>query len=347
MKSATRNNGVDQSWDLSGTGDWNSFTNNGTTQEQQSNGANETTAITDTSGTRVGIQPVYDNAGDMTTLPSPSDSNSPLGAQYDAWGRLVHATSGSTVVSYQYDGTGRLVECQSGGTTDYYFYAGSQVVENPRDDRAQSATSAPVLYQYVWSARSNAPILRDTYTTTGGVTAIDPSQRIYYLTDADNNVTALVGINPNTGDWQVVERYVYNAYGTATIYVQSLTDPSDQNWTTASAASSVGNTILFASESLDPATGLYCDGVRWYDASMGTFVSRDPLGLSAGSNTYQVLREQSDQQHRPQRHGRHLQPERRGIHEYERRRPLLLRQRHVGRGRWLKCGSHAVRRRED
>ena len=100
-------------------------------------------------------------------------------------------------------------------------------------------------------------------------------------------MTALVGINPNTGDWQVVERYVYDAYGTATIYVQSLTDPSDQNWTTASAASSVGNTILFASESLDPATGLYCDGVRWYDASVGTFVSRDPLGLSAGSNTYQ------------------------------------------------------------
>ena len=110
---------------------------------------------------------------------------------------------------------------------------------------------------------------------------------IYYLTDADNNVTALVGINPNTGDWQVVERYVFDAYGTATIYVQSLTDPSDQNWTTASTASSVGNTILFASETLDPATGLYCDGVRWYDASMGTFVSRDPLGLSAGSNTYQ------------------------------------------------------------
>ena len=39
LKSATRNDGVDQSWDLSGTGDWNSFTNNGTTQEQQSNGA--------------------------------------------------------------------------------------------------------------------------------------------------------------------------------------------------------------------------------------------------------------------------------------------------------------------
>ena len=96
-------------------------------------------------------------------------------------------------------------------------------------------------------------------------------------------MTALVGINPNTGDWQVVERYVYDAYGTATIYVQSLTDPSDQNWTTASTASSVGNTILFASESLDPATGLYYDCVRWYDASVGTFVSRDPLGLSAGS----------------------------------------------------------------
>ena len=130
LLSATRNDGTIQSWNLSGTGDWNSFTNDGTTEKEPSNGANETTAITDTSNNPVGVQPVYDAAGELTTLPSPANSSTSLGAQYDAWGRLVQVTTGSTTVDYQYDGLGRLVEQQQGSnSTQYYLYAGSQVVE--------------------------------------------------------------------------------------------------------------------------------------------------------------------------------------------------------------------------
>ena len=98
--------------------------------------------------------------------------------------------------------------------------------------------------------------------------------RIYYLTDADNNVTAITDSSGN-----VIERYVYDAYGTLTIY--------DPTWTNTLSGSSVNNTILFGGMSLDPTTGLYYDHARWYDASMGTFISRDPLGLSAGANMYQ------------------------------------------------------------
>jgi RHS repeat-associated protein len=38
---------------------------------------------------------------------------------------------------------------------------------------------------------------------------------------------------------------------------------------------------------LDPETGVYCDGARWYDAGVGRFLSDDPTGFSAGDTNLQ------------------------------------------------------------
>jgi RHS repeat-associated protein len=38
---------------------------------------------------------------------------------------------------------------------------------------------------------------------------------------------------------------------------------------------------------LDPETGVYCDGARWYDAGVGRFLSNDPTGFSAGDTNLQ------------------------------------------------------------
>ena len=96
-----------------------------------------------------------------------------------------------------------------------------------------------------------------------------PASRIYYLGDANYNVTALV--NPSG---TVVERYVYQPYGRATIY--------SGDWSSTRPASSVGNTILFAGESVDTETGLlYCDA-RYYSVTLGSFISQDPTGYAGG-----------------------------------------------------------------
>ena len=42
------------------------------------------------------------------------------------------------------------------------------------------------------------------------------------------------------------------------------------------------NTILFAGQSLDTATGLYYDHARWYSPGSGTFLTRDLMGYAAG-----------------------------------------------------------------
>ena len=182
-------------------------------------------------------------------------------------------------MNYGYHGEDRLVERESGNTTDYYFYAGSQVVETRETTSGQNAASAPVQYQYVWSAQSDAPVLRDTISSSTGQPI--PADRIYYLTDANDNVTAITN---NAG--QVLERYVYSPFGQVTYY-----DCSSGTWVPVTTSPN-HNTILFAGQNLDPATRLYYDHARWYSPGSGTsqggtFLTRDPMGYAAGdANLY-------------------------------------------------------------
>ena len=104
---------------------------------------------------------------------------------------------------------------------------------------------------------------------------------MYYLTDANANVTAVV----SAASGQVAERYAYNAYGTAAVF--------DPNWNYVSftlADSTVGNTLGFASMSLDPVTGLYYDEARWYSTAVSNFITQDPA--LADENLYRYCSNQ-------------------------------------------------------
>ena len=103
--------------------------------------------------------------------------------------------------------------------------------------------------------------MRDTYS--GG--ALVSGDRLYYLTDASGNVTA---VTDSSGIVQ--ERYVYDAYGNVTFYAA--------NWLSASATSSltISNTLLFAGMQRDALTDVYYDRERWYNPSTGDFITRDP-----------------------------------------------------------------------
>ena len=141
------------------------------------------------------IGPLYDAAGNMTTLLS-CDT-----AIYDAWNRLVEVdhSSGGPIEKYTYDGTNRRIQIYSDfngntpGTVQDDYLSGQQVVES--DITGGSVAG----YQYIWSPRYiDAPVLRDTLDTAG--TGILSADRLFYLGDANYNVTALV----NTGG-QVVD----------------------------------------------------------------------------------------------------------------------------------------------
>ena len=148
-----------------------------------------------------------------------------------AWNRLVkiYDDNGTTLVAeYQYDGQGRRVikgvEDGTDGNLDtftHFLHNGNQVIETREgDDVSGSAPAAESLdpkYQNVWSPRYvDALILRDENTDTDGQC---DDGRVYYLSDANYNVTALVAESSHgQADWAVRERYVYDPYGNVTIY---------------------------------------------------------------------------------------------------------------------------------
>ena len=285
-----------QGWDLDSAGNWSGFqedaNGDGTLnldQQRASNAANETGTIAATTGTNW-ADPTYDQAGNMLSAPKPSDLENSLGLKYDAWNRLVEVSDGEVLVAkYSYDGTGRRIikalDSQSPGNPngidvyEFDYYSGQQIIET----RQASGTlvnppsvpnSSGVKYQYIWSPRYiDAPILRDIYS--GGV--LQEMSRIFYLSDANYNITALVNI-----DAAPIERYIYSPYGKVTV-LDSDFNPVAGNQT------SYDNTILYTGRELDLATGLYYYSARYYDAGLGRFVSRDQIEYMGGVNLYEYV----------------------------------------------------------
>jgi len=127
-------------------------------------------------------------------------------------------TAGETLVArYTYDGLGRRVKVETpeGETTTcrHFFYTTSwQVLETRTTTTSGTGPETlPPEMQFVWSLRYlDAPVLRDE-NTDGTTDDLCDDERLYYTTDANQNVTALLDASGT-----VVERYTYDAYGKPT-----------------------------------------------------------------------------------------------------------------------------------
>jgi len=253
-------------WTLDDLGNWTSFDDDGDTTTSTYNAANENTSYT------------YDHDGNLT-------ADGTCEYTYDAWNRLVEVedSSSDVLADYRYDGQGRLIvsaqATTTAGTLDsftYYFYSGTQVVETRHSAALSSSPdSLAPQFQYVWSAQYvDSPIVRDENADADSTCTGAADERLYYLTDANHNVTSLVDASG-----AVVERYVYTPYGAATFYNSDWTEKAVQT-------SSVGNTRLFAGMDYDATTGLYADRARWYNPATGTFLTRDPAATDVNLYRY-------------------------------------------------------------
>ncbi len=152
---------------------------------------------------------------------------------------------------------------------DYYSDAW-QVLEVRQD----SETNAHE--QYVWGVHYiDSPLCRDRDADDNGTSL---EERIYYLTDANMNVTTLV--NPSG---TVVERYRYDAYGRAAVLEPNHAADGD-------GISDYDNAILYAGYRYDAATGLYHVRFRVYHPTLGRWCQREPLGYVDGLNLYTYVR---------------------------------------------------------
>ena len=210
---------------------------------------------------------------------------------YDAWGRLAEikdddgGVPDEVVATYKYDAAGRRIRKLTGdpgaptNTYDYFFNNAWQIVEVRKD----GLTEANLYEQFVWSLRYiDSPILRDrdAVPETGdlGKSGSGLDERLYYTTDANMNVTALVDT-----DGAVVERYVYDAYGKATIYEADWSDEVDWD-------DSKKNEILYCGYRYDPESNMYQVRNRYYHPTLGRWAQRDPGGYVDGMNLYEYVR---------------------------------------------------------
>ncbi|MFH1730794.1 MAG: RHS repeat-associated core domain-containing protein, partial [Planctomycetota bacterium] len=173
------------------------------------------------------------------------------------------------------------------GNRHFFYNGGWQVLEtrvtDPAAEPPETENTAPQdldpEYQYVWSARYiDAPILRDKNTDEDGLC---DDERLYYTTDANMHVTALV-LEDEEDVWIVVERYQYNAYGhTHVCYA---------DWESNDDGTNYDNVILFAGYYRDPETHFYHVRNRPYHAELGRFLQRDPDEYVDGMNLYEYVR---------------------------------------------------------
>ena len=108
----------------------------------------------------------------------------------------------------------------------------------------------------------------------GAGIAFELRERPYALVyDHAGHVKAL--IDASTGELH--ESYRYSAFGEETLYNRNH-QPINPNQSI--------NPFRFSSKRIDPETGWVFFGRRYYDPSLGRFMTPDPLGFAAGPNLY-------------------------------------------------------------
>jgi RHS repeat-associated protein len=136
------------------------------------------------------------------------------------------------------------------------------------EERVGTSTSAE--RQYVWGARYvDELICRDRDTNADGTL----DERLYALQDANFNVTTII----DTAG-AVVERFVYDPYGTRSILDGSFG---------ARASSSYGWDVGHQGLMHDDESGLVYNRNRVLHPGLGRFMQRDPLGYVDGVSLYQ------------------------------------------------------------
>jgi RHS repeat-associated protein len=217
------------------------------------NTVNQITASTNPSRTYV-----YDNDGNMTTGFNPDSKTMTM--TYDAEDRLSSAqyTDSSSIIqktTYDYGGDGLLAVMYkySGGvlqTTTRYVRAGFLPIQER--DAGNNVTR-----EYTWGLNYGGGI--------GGLLNLKQGGNDYnYLYDGKGNVTALIDSTQSP-----VVTYAYDPFGVRMKQVGTFEQP-----------------YQFSTKPYDPQTGLSNFGFRYYNAGLGKWLTRDPLGEKGGINLY-------------------------------------------------------------
>jgi RHS repeat-associated protein len=216
------------------------------------------------------LNPIYDLDGNATSYPLPVLPNANSTLTYDSENRLTSTTVNGITTTQQYDATGRRISKTTGTTTRLYLYEGWNVIA----EYERGTGISPVLNlkkTYLWGTD-----LSGSMQGAGGVGGLlcesnisNPLSPIFYPTyDGNGNISEYLTL---TG--AIAAHFEYDPFGNTTIN----TDTANQF------------TYKFSTKPQDVETGLYYYGYRYYDAKLGRWPSRDPIQETGGMNVYGIV----------------------------------------------------------
>jgi RHS repeat-associated protein len=194
----------------------------------------------------------YDSDGNAI---SKTDSTGTTDYSWDYEGRLASVTlpsSGGTV-SFKYDPFGRRIQktvTTGSSTATNYLYDGDSDIEELNG-------SGSVAARYTQGPGSDATLAQSRSATTS-----------FYESDALDSITSLTS---STGT--LAGNYMYNSFGHTTNSSGSLT-----------------NSWQYTNRVFDAETNLYFYRARYYDPTIGKFLSEDPAGFPAGLDFYAYVK---------------------------------------------------------
>jgi len=173
---------------------------------------------------------------------------------WDFDNQLAFSTAGTPSVnaSYAYDALGRRVSKSSGNTVTVFVHSNYQIATEYKSINGGAFTE---IQSFVYATYIDDPI---ALISTNGT--------YFYHSNQQFSIAAITDSNGNLS-----ERYGYNAYGKPVIITDSIL---------------VDNPYFFTGRQLDSETGLFYFRARYYEASLGQFISRDPLNYVEGMNLY-------------------------------------------------------------
>ena len=187
-----------------------------------------------------GVQFSYDNVGRIITRQTPEERQDFV---WDSQGRLIEVNfNDGTQTKYQYDPLGRMSRrTDRAGETTRFVYDELKLIQERRNNES-------VIASYIYTKELDNPVLM----TAGG-------KNYLFIYDRLGSVVALADVTDESSN-SIVAQYRYDAWGNILSETETVRQP-----------------FRFAGYIWEPDVELYYLQNRWYDPSIGRFISPDPL----------------------------------------------------------------------
>jgi RHS repeat-associated protein len=194
----------------------------------------------------------YDNNGNMIEKFNKTTSEITQ-YTYDAENRLIQVTKPGMTAAYRYDALGRRIEKNINGTATRYIY-----------DRER-------IYQEFDASNTMVASFRFGPGIDDHIGRAITGAGFAFYQDGLGNVTEVLD-----GAGAILQSYVYDAFGNIVLQNGTAFNPY----------------FSYTGREYDAESGLYYYRARYYDPTIGRFLSEDPIGLYGGDvNFYTYVRD--------------------------------------------------------